>query len=66
MPLCCQSDVEEFLVPDPRLLLERLRTSTGPRFASLNAAVGVLLDEFSLVSFVPLDITDEDRWGVCC
>jgi hypothetical protein len=53
--------VEEFLFPEPRMLLDRLSASTGPRFAALNSAIGQLIEEFSLVSFVPLDITDEER-----
>ncbi len=57
-----QKEVEEFLFPEPRHLLDRLSASTGPRFRALNRAVAALLDEFSLVSFVPLDITDEERW----
>ncbi|KAG2500420.1 hypothetical protein HYH03_001989 [Edaphochlamys debaryana] len=52
--------LEDFLIPDPALLLPQLAASTGPRFAQLNKAMGSLLDEFSLVSFLPLDITDED------
>jgi hypothetical protein len=40
-----------------------LSASTGPRFRGLNAAVAGLLDEYSLVSFVPLDISDEDSIG---
>ena len=56
--------MEEFLVPEPRHLLNRLEASTGPRFAALNRAVAALLDEFSLVSFIPLDVTDESRCGV--
>ena len=31
-----------------------------PRYRRLNEAFGRVLDEFSLVSFVELDITDED------
>lgn len=53
-------DVEDFLVPDPKLLLPQLSAATGPRFRALNTAMAGLLDEFSLVSFLPLDITDED------
>lgn len=34
--------------------------STGPRFYRLNSAVAGLLDEFSLVSFLPLDISEEE------
>lgn len=40
-----------------------LSASTGPRFRRLNASVASLLDEYSLVSFVPLDISDEDSIG---
>lgn len=32
----------------------------GPRFRRLNQAVSKLLDEFSLVSFLPLDINDDE------
>lgn len=32
----------------------------APRFRALNAAVAQLLDEFSLVSFLQLDISDEE------
>ncbi|GIL85989.1 hypothetical protein Vretimale_9027 [Volvox reticuliferus] len=52
--------LDDFLFPDPRQLLPQLTASTGPRFRQLNATMGALLDEFSLVSFLPLDITDED------
>eukprot|EP00882_Tetradesmus_deserticola_P005090 GHRQ01005362.1.p1 GENE.GHRQ01005362.1~~GHRQ01005362.1.p1 ORF type:complete len:277 (+),score=129.82 GHRQ01005362.1:409-1239(+) len=55
--------VQEFLIPDPQHLLDSLSASTGPRFRRLNAAVAGLLDEYSLVSFVPLDISDEDSIG---
>ena len=64
LPRMCpspQAEVEEFLFPEPRLLLDRLSASTGPRFAALNVAIGQMLEEFSLVSFVPLDVTDEER-----
>lgn len=33
---------------------------TGPRFSKLNEAMATLLDEFNLVSFLPLNITDPD------
>jgi hypothetical protein len=46
-------------VPPPN----SLSANTGPRFRRLNAAVAGLLDEYSLVSFVPLDISDEDSIG---
>jgi hypothetical protein len=49
------------LFPEPRLLAGRLRSAMSRRFLALNEAVGQLLEEFSLVSFVALDIRDEDR-----
>ena len=52
--------VERFLDPDARLLVMELAENTPPGFARLNEAVASLLDEFALVSFVPLDIRDED------
>ncbi|EFJ47752.1 hypothetical protein VOLCADRAFT_81366 [Volvox carteri f. nagariensis] len=55
-----KNHLDEFLFPDPELLLHQLAASTGPRFRQLNRAMGGLLEEFSLVSFLPLDITDED------
>lgn len=36
---------------------------SGESFAKLNAAVGRLIDEFSLVSFLKLDAQDEDSVG---
>lgn len=35
----------------------------GESFANLNRAVGQLIDEFSLVSFLKLDAQDEDSVG---
>jgi hypothetical protein len=35
----------------------------APRFRALNSAVAQLLDEFSLVSFLTLDISDEESIG---
>lgn len=47
----------------PVSVLRSLSASTGPRFRRLNAAVASLLDEYSLVSFTPLDISDEESIG---
>lgn len=56
--------VDELLIPDGKALAERLSSATAPRYRRLNAAVAALLDEFSLVSFLPLDSTDEESLGV--
>jgi hypothetical protein len=55
--------VMELLIPDRHALLPRLAAGTAPRFARLNAAVAGLLDEYSLVSFVPLDVNDDESIG---
>ena len=49
-----------FLDVDSSLLLENANAHTHPNFARLNEALVRLIDEFSVVSFVPLDVTDQD------
>jgi hypothetical protein len=62
LPPSPQHDLEDFLFPEPKALAAGLAAAMpGRRYTALNAAMGALLDEFSLVSFVPLDVTDEDR-----
>jgi hypothetical protein len=57
--------VDELLIPDGKALAEQLSAvATGPQFRRLNTAVASLLDEFSLISFLPLDSTDEESLGV--
>jgi hypothetical protein len=67
MDLCKnREEVEEdYLFPDAAHLRAALDASTGPRFAALNAAVARLLDDFSMVAFVPLDIGDEESIEAC-
>lgn len=43
--------------------LEAKSIVTGDSFAKLNRAVGQLIDEFSLVSFLKLDVQNEDSVG---
>jgi GPN-loop GTPase len=50
---------DRFLTPDVDLLLGSLQDSTPPRLRALNDAIGQLLEEYSMVHFVPLDITSE-------
>lgn len=52
--------IEEYMYPDVDNLVSELSKRTGSRYLRLNAAMGALLDEYSMVSFVPLDISDED------
>jgi len=41
-------------------IMQNLSEGMDPRYRSLNEGFGKVLEEFSLVSFVELDITDED------
>lgn len=54
--------VEKFLDPNPHVLIE----DTGhlpPKFQKLNKAIATLIDDFSVVRFLPLDISDEESIG---
>jgi len=55
-----RAELDKFLMPDARVLSDELNTTMPGRFRALNGTVATMLDEFSLVSFVPLDISDED------
>ncbi|TPX70163.1 hypothetical protein SpCBS45565_g01949 [Spizellomyces sp. 'palustris'] len=50
-------DIERYLYPDPTLLLEDVNQNTRPKFRDLNEA---LIDEYNMVTFVPLNIKDEE------
>lgn len=57
---CLQKALDQFLLPETRLLLEELQAHTGARFRKLNAAIGQLIDDWSMISFTPLDYSEED------
>ena len=67
MDLCTnKQEIEEFFMfPDGLHLRHALDEKTGPRFYALNSAVTRLLDDYSMVAFVPLDITDEESIETC-
>lgn len=52
--------LQDFFRTDVDVLVNELSHVTGPRFLRLNEAMGNLLDDFNMVQFVPLDVTDED------
>ncbi|CAI5503012.1 unnamed protein product [Closterium sp. Naga37s-1] len=52
--------IEKYLEPEAAMLLADLDRSMPPRFARLNHAIAQLVDDYSLVNFLPLDISDED------
>merc|ERR1712203_559450 len=53
-------DVEKYIEADTEAIMSDLRDSTFPKYKKLNEAMGELLDEYSLVSFVTLNRDDED------
>lgn len=52
--------LEEYMYADIDSLVHELSERTAPKFLRLNHAMGNLLEQFSMVSFVPLDISDND------
>eukprot|EP01102_Stenamoeba_stenopodia_P004551 TRINITY_DN14852_c0_g1_i1.p1 TRINITY_DN14852_c0_g1~~TRINITY_DN14852_c0_g1_i1.p1 ORF type:complete len:270 (+),score=53.66 TRINITY_DN14852_c0_g1_i1:80-889(+) len=55
-----KQSMERFFDPDITYLLNSLTEETGERFRKLNNAIGTLIEDYNMVSFVPLDVTDED------
>jgi GPN-loop GTPase len=55
-----QGDLEHFLTPNVCDMAGQLGANLDPRYQKLNSAVAGLVDDYSMVSFVPLDINDED------
>jgi GTPase SAR1 family protein len=52
--------LEPFLVPDHDELVGELHKRMRPKFRKLNEQIARLLEDYSMVSFHPLDISDED------
>ncbi|GLJ42384.1 hypothetical protein SUGI_0877860 [Cryptomeria japonica] len=55
-----KKEIEKFLDPDIRLLLSDLNQHMAPCFAKLNRSQVELIDDYSMVNFLPLDITKEN------
>lgn len=49
-------EIENYLNPESHVLLSELNQRMAPQFAKLNKALIELVDEYSMVSFVPLDL----------
>jgi len=59
--ICPDRDaLERLLIPDAHALRRELDTRMPGRLHKLNDEVAQVIDEWSMVSFVPLDIRDED------
>ena len=52
--------VSRYLSPDTNSLLVDLVAATPPWLQPLNVAMSQLIEDYSMVAFVPLDITDEE------
>ncbi|KAB5527793.1 hypothetical protein DKX38_021640 [Salix brachista] len=52
-------DIEDFLNPQGQVLLSELNQRMAPQFLKLNKALIDLVDQYSMVSFVPLDLRKE-------
>lgn len=55
-----KKNIESFLDFDARLLAEDLHQGTNQSLRKLNDAVAQLVDDYSMVSFVPLDLSEEE------
>jgi len=61
MDLCpSNKNLERFLCPDGNSITNELTRGICPRYQRMNNAIGFLLDDYSLVNFVPLDLTNSD------
>lgn len=49
-----------FLSADPSLFLDHVMGENNLKFRNLSQAICTLLEDFSLVSFVPINVDDED------
>ncbi len=54
-----EATYEPLLSASGEALARNLAKATGPRFRRLNGAIASLLDDYNMVSFVPLDPTTE-------
>lgn len=60
LDLCpSKKNIDRFLYPEGKLLANELTSRMGSRYRNLNASIGTLLDDYSMVGFTPLDLSDE-------
>jgi len=60
-----ETDVDKYIEADTEAIVSDLKSSMHPKYRSLNEAMGQLLEEYSLVSFVTLNREDEDSIELC-
>ncbi|KAJ3009550.1 ATP binding protein [Thoreauomyces humboldtii] len=55
-----RKSLEKYLNPDRELLVGDIAGTTRPKFHALNEALVQLIEEYNMVTFLPLDVADED------
>lgn len=60
-----KEDIEKYIEGDTMAIVDNLKANMHPKYKRLNEAMGQLLDEYSLVSFVTLNREDEDSIELC-
>lgn len=51
--------INRYLEADTQLLLRDINEDTSPKFHNLNRAIASLIDEYSMVGFIPLNLSSE-------
>ena len=46
--------------PDPKTIIDEGETWKNKKFQKLNSAIAHVIDDYSMVQFIPMDSTDED------
>ncbi|KAI8589407.1 GPN-loop GTPase [Geranomyces variabilis] len=60
LPPAKRRDIERYLNPERELLVGDIGSATRPKFQALNHALVQLIEEYNMVSFLPLDVADEE------
>jgi len=55
-----KDELDQYLEPDCEDLLNRMTPNVNSKFHGLNTALSQLIHSYNMVSFIPLDISDED------
>lgn len=55
-----EDESQPYICPDIPTLVHDLNKTTSKKFHRLNEAIGSLIEDYSMVGFIPLDITSED------
>jgi hypothetical protein len=59
----CAQIPPRFLDPNPKALMDESDTWQNKKYQKLNNALAQIIEDFSMVQFLPLDNTDEESIG---